>query len=239
MAVECAAWLVLPRLSERVAEGLGWARWKGLWETAAGAILWYFILMFDGAGGHWLTWQLVLAASAAALLVAARVWPVSGYFIGAVLLTGSLFVRQCLSALGEAGTYAPYASEILISGAVLHATLLLGFFLKPGLWKNGIPGSISIPPTASAAAAIAFFLNAVVTFQYNALGLSDWYTPIIALNAFVMILLGLFRGDAVFRKLGLAALAFPLIRLFVVDVQDALYRIIAFAAAAVVLTVLG
>ena len=67
----------------------------------------------------------------------------------------------------------------------------------------------------------------------------NWYTPILAITAFVMILLGLFLRDSVFRRLGLVALLFPLVRLFLVDVQDVLYRVIAFTAAAILLTLLG
>ena len=59
------------------------------------------------------------------------------------------------------------------------------------------------------------------------------------MTAFAMILLGLFRMDAVYRRLGMLALAVPLVRLFLVDVKEPLHRIIAFAAAAILLTVLG
>ncbi|MFP4203920.1 MAG: hypothetical protein ACLFS4_06265 [Opitutales bacterium] len=234
------AWLAMPRIKPAIEKGIGWSRRHTGWETAAALILWGYIATFQSAGEHWITWQFVLAVSAGILFFTSRTWPITGYFTGGLFMAGSLFYQHLISMIEGVGAYAPLASEALISSVFIFAVVGFWFFLKPSPWQpsdEAVDARMRI--ILSAVAAIAFFLNSVVTFQYNMLELMSWFTPILAVTAFVMILLGLFRRDAVFRRLGLAALAVPLIRLFLIDVQDSLYRIIAFAAAAVVLTLLG
>lgn len=234
------AWLALPAFNSRIRDGIGWAQRYSLWAIIGCGLLWMYPAQFSANHANWLTWQMVFFGSAALLLAGTRFLKVPGYFIGALLFGGTGFLRHAESMLGEAVAYAPWVSEALGSAAALYALVLTWIFLKPEPWRLSEPTIRKrLQSLFSAVAAALFFLNSALTFHYHALGWLTWYTPILALTAFLMILLGLFLRDAVFRQLGLLALAVPMVRLFLIDVQDALYRIIAFAAAAVVLTVLG
>jgi hypothetical protein len=234
------AWLALPAFVSRIREGIGWARRFSLWAIIGCGLLWIHPAGFSANNESWLAWQCVFFATAAVLLAGSRFLMVPGYFIGAILFGATGILRHSESMLGEAVAYAPWVSEALGSAAALYALILVWFFLRPAPWQlKTQKAQAQLGSVFSAVAALLFFLNSALTFHYHELGWMDWYTPILALSAFLLILLGLFFRDAVFRKLGLLALAVPLVRLFLVDVQDALHRIIAFAAAAVVLTVLG
>jgi len=181
-----------------------------------------------------------VCATALLLLAAAWRFPVPGYFTGALLFAGTAFARHFQAMLGEAASYAPWISEAFASAGLLYAITLLGFFLRPRPWAGASPFLARRADAILAAVwALLFFLNSVLTFRYEPLGWGPWYTPLLAISAFILILLGLFRADPVFRRLGLASLAVPLVRLFLVDIQDALHRIIAFAAAAALLALLG
>ena len=136
-------------------------------------------------------------------------------------------------------SYSPWKWEALASALLVYAFALLWFFFNPPTRIMGLPERINLRKFSSFLIGGLLFACSVITFQYRELNLMDWYTPVLALTAFGMILLGLLWRDSVVRILGIIALLAPLLRLFVVDVQDALHRIIAFAAAAVVLTALG
>lgn len=233
-------WLALPVLFSRIREGLGWANAYSFWAIIGTGLLALLAVDFSNSHEHWLLWQCVLTGVAAILIVGTHVWKVPGYFLGALIFGGTAAIRHAEAMLSEPAAYIPWISEALISAGTLFALILLWFFLKANPWQLKSPGSQkNLNGLLSAGAAVLFFANSALTFHYHGLGWMSWYTPILAVTAFAMILLGLFRADAVFRQLGLVALAVPLVRLFLVDVQDALYRIIAFAAAAVLLTVLG
>ncbi|NDV61964.1 hypothetical protein G0Q06_05830 [Puniceicoccales bacterium CK1056] len=233
-------WLALPPLISRVSDGLGWAKRYSLWAVIGTVLLAILAIDFSNNHEHWLVWQCTLLGLSALLIVGTQIWKVPGYFLGAIVFGGTAMLRHAESMLSEPAAYIPWISEALISSGVIFALLLLWFFLKTNPWRlKEAKSQDQLDSLLSASVAVLFFLNSALTFHYHGLGWMSWYTPLLALTAFSMILLGLFRADPVFRKLGLLALALPLLRLFLVDVQDALYRIVAFAAAAIVLTVLG
>lgn len=233
-------WLSLPVISNRVLKGIGWARAYSFWAIAGTGLLATFAIDFSNNHENWLLWQGVLIGIAAILVIGTHLRKIPGYFLGALLFGGCAFLRHAESMLSEPAAYMPWVSEALISATALFGLILLWFFLKVNPWQlKDTTVQDRLASLFSASSAALFFLISALTFQFHGLDWMSWYTPLLALTAFSMILLGLFRADPVFRRLGLVALAVPLVRLFLVDVQDALYRIIAFAAAAVVLTVLG
>jgi len=232
-------WLAVPVLVPTVKSGQGWAVKASAWSAIGAFLFWLYALLFGDPEATWLSGQLVLGIIALILLLGAFRWPVYGYLFGALLFVGTVAGRHAFSMMGES-LYVPWKSDALISAGLLYAFSLLWFFLKPNPFQFRDPRKAEqLLQFSSGLAAVLFFVTSAVTFQYDALGWMDWYTPILAVTAFIMILLGLFRSDSVFRRLGLIALAVPLVRLFLVDVQDVLHRIIAFAAAAILLTLLG
>jgi len=234
------ACLLLPVVFPKIEENLGWGRFQQIWSYLGAGLLWVYALKFGDREATWLAGQVVFSMVAYVLLAGSWRWRIPGYFAGALLFIGIVAMRHFLAMLGEAGAYYPCKSEALISAGLLYAFALLWFFLKPDPFRIEKPGhKWQFEWTCSGLGGVLFFLTSVLTFRYGEVGLMSWYTPLLALTAFVMIFLGLFRVDMIYRYLGLAALLIPLVRLFVVDVKDVLHRIIAFAAAAIVLTVLG
>jgi len=232
--------LALPVLLSPVEENLGWARRAGLWSYIGTVLLWAYALRFGDREAPWLTGQLAFSVVAYLLLLGSWKWKVPGYFTGAILFVAIVALRHFTSVMGEVGAYPPWKSEALYSATMLYAFPLLWFFLKPQPFpfpKADLQRQFGM--LCSGIGAMLIFFNSLLTFHYAELHLMNWYTPILAITAFVMILLGLFRADVMYRYLGLLALLIPLVRLFVVDVKDVLHRIIAFAAAAIVLTLLG
>ena len=234
------AWIFLPALERSTGSGLGWARWRSAWSVLGAVIFWLYILSFGDPEASWFGGQLLIGFIAYVLMAGSYRYPVSGYLLGALLFAATAFLRQLAVTLGIDRVHSPWGAEVLWSALLLYGFALLWFYLKPlpferlpEAWRERFLA------TSSVLSAGLFFAVSVVTFQYAPLGLYDLYTPILAATAFILILLGLFRVDAVYRRLGLIFLLLPLVRLFVVDVKDVLHRIIAFAAAAVLLTVLG
>jgi hypothetical protein len=233
-------WVALPGMLPVVHKRIGWAQQAFLWSFILGFFYWMFVMVFGDPKATWIAGQLVMGILALVLLGGAIRLKIPGYFAGGLLLVISLFLRHSHYLLGGTLSYAPWSTEALLSSAFIYAFALLWFAFNPLdislIAKDKSPGFKKL---SSIVIGVMLFLCSVVTFQYEGLGWMSWYTPALALTAFVMILLGLFRNDGIMRLLGLLALVVPLIRLFVIDVQDVLHRIIAFAAAAVVLTVLG
>ncbi len=232
--------MALPAVFRQIRDNLGWGRKGQAWSYIGAVLLWLYAIKFGDREAPWLAGQVAFSLVSLLLLAGSWRWKVPGYFVGAVLFIALVVSRHFTSMIGEGYAYHPWSSEALFSAALVYAFALLLFFLKPQPFAFKRPGNRrQFNLLCSGGAALLFFLNSVVTFRYAELGLMSWYTPLLALTAFVMIILGLVRTDAAFRYLGLAALLVPLVRLFLVDVKDVLHRIIAFAAAAVVLTLLG
>jgi hypothetical protein len=233
-------WIFIPVLVRGVNTGIGWAVKAQLWSWLGALLLWVYAINLSDSNLPWIRYQVITGALAVVFLAASSKWKIPGYFFAAMLFLATLAGRHALISLGEFASRTPWDSEVLISGGILYGLALMLFFLKP------FPFSIekeerkaAFQKFFSGVAGLLFFGTSVITFSYEPLISMSWFTPILAVTAFLMIILGLFWNDTVFRRLGLVLLAVPLIRLFLVDVQDVLHRIIAFAAAAVLLTLLG
>lgn len=231
------AWLALPALVEGARTHLGWGRLARPWTVAASFLFWLFFMDFGSVYGNWVGGQLLTTALAILLMAAVRFFPVTGYYTGSLLFGGTL-VATHFSALIGLTQPGLWNSHILVSFAAIDVFLLAWYFLRAVPLEEEGDSSL-LHRVASLATGILLFVNSVITFHYSQLGLLDWYTPVLAVTAFAIILIGLFNVDRIYRVIGLLALLVPLGRLFIVDVQDVLHRIIAFAASAVLLTVLG
>ncbi|MBC2605865.1 hypothetical protein [Pelagicoccus albus] len=88
-------------------------------------------------------------------------------------------------------------------------------------------------------ATIASYLAAAITLAYPGLSLDSYYTPIIAVYCLGLISLGIALKVKPFRIVALAGFVLPVGRLFLVDIQETLHRIIAFAVLAVLFTTIG
>lgn len=233
-------WVALPGVLPRVRQNLGWANAGFVWSFISAFAYWMFVMFFGDPNAAWMTGQWVLGILALILLAGAIRFQVPGYFFGGLLLVASLFLRHSHYLMANMLPYSPWRSEALVSSLLIYAFAFIWFAFNPINIRLIAKKNFQVYKNlCSMAIGLTLFICSAVTFQYEGIGWMSWYTPILALTAFVMIILGLFRNDGIMRLLGLLALGAPLIRLFVIDVQDVLHRIIAFAAAAVVLTVLG
>ncbi|MGC9451941.1 MAG: hypothetical protein ACP5I4_10895 [Oceanipulchritudo sp.] len=234
------AWLCVPLVYRDAQTALGWSACRGLWSLVWAVLLWIHAVQFGDPEAPWISGQILYAVVSILLLLGAWRWGAPGFSVGALLFLAVPALRHGTRLLGEAGPHVPWGSEVLVSAAFLYAFALASLFLRPRAFGGVRAEQRRFMELAwSVLGALLLFFTSAITFHYEPLGMLSWYTPVLALTAFVMILLGLFRLDVAWRWLGMMALAVPLVRLFVVDVKDALHRIIAFAAAAVLITLLG
>ncbi len=87
----------------------------------------------------------------------------------------------------------------------------------------------------------AIFAYGVYLFAFN-YPLLQWdtaYTPLLAVFSIVLIILGIVIKSKPFRYAAMLSFIVPVYRLFVYDIKETLYRIVAFAILAVLLTFVG
>ena len=233
------ALVLLPRMRPGFDQSLGWSALR-VWSLSGPAILWLFAVSCMDPQARWLSIQAIFLFPGAFLLMAAWRLTDSGYFIGALLFAGSTAIRHAVGLHGGALMEPPWLTDALASGGMLYAFALLWYELRPNPFQIRETATYRrLDNLLLLTCGGLFFQTTVVTFYYEPLGMRAWYTPFLALSAFIMIFAGLVRQDSVIRRLGLILLLIPLVRLFVVDVKDVLHRILAFAAAAALLTLLG
>jgi hypothetical protein len=234
-------WILLPSLDRVVHRGLGWARQQNIWMALASLLLWAHFLAASKADFGWYTWQLIALLTAAALLASASSFRNSGLLVGGLAFSGGAMANHLATLVASEMDWGimPWGWEALASMATLIAVLLpWHLFARPARAPDDARNAY-LHATSGTLVGASLFLLSIVTFRYERLSWDDYYTPLLAATAFALILIGLFQRDRPLRYVGLVALLLPLGRLFVVDVQDALYRIIAFGAAAALLTLLG
>lgn len=237
--------LLLPFGGPWRAQNRAWLLGPGrVWPWAGGVVLWAMLTKFQWGAGSWIGWLLLLVAGAGVLFLYGRQMRKAGFWLGAALftLTALLFhltasIPGWMTPFGT-GRASPWAWEVLASAAALSLILLGWSFLGHRLRDRG-PGCPISVTRVRALGALTLFLVWASTFLFPALGWKAVYTPLLAAVLFAIILLGLILDDRAYRRVGMALLLVPLVRLFAVDVQDALYRIAAFGVLAVCLTVLG
>lgn len=233
------ALILLPRMREGFSESLGWSALR-LWSLSGPVVLWLFAAVCFEPEARWLAVQSLLVIPGAFLLMAAWRLTDGGYFIGSLLFLFTAFLRHINGLYGLDSVHAPWLTDVLASAGLLYAYVVLWFELRPSPFEIRDAEIFQrVDTLLSLACGAAFFLVTAITFYYEPLGMRPWFTPLLALSSFILILTGLLRQDTPIRRLGLLLLLVPLIRLFMVDVKDVLHRILAFAAAAILLTLLG
>lgn len=234
-------WIFLPAVEKSIRQKLGQAKTRNLWSMIAASLLWIYFLSGRGDDFGWITWQLIALIIAGAFLLGAGWFRNPGLFIGGVLFVVGAYVNHLQTILVsefELGTM-PWGWEALSSMTLLVLVLASWHLFAPKPWKSSHARDLSFRETSGTVTALSVFILSLITFQYEGLHWNSYYTPLLAVTAFALIITGLLCRDRPLRYVGLVALLIPLGRLFLVDVQDALHRIIAFGAAAIMLTVLG
>ncbi len=230
--------MLWPALDPVLRSRFGWMNAGQLWSWLAG-LVWIAFLLGADRSENWLSWQLAIAAAATALLVLAhhaRVW---GYLATgcALLLLGLFYLLEPV--LHGSSWLRPNPPVLSIVGSML--SLIAAAFIWRFVSAPTIPGKFA-PSTHGALdgfAALVVFAAGYLAASNPVLGLLPYLTPILAILAVAIILTGFISRRQSFRLTGLVLLALPLIRLFAYDIQEAFYRIVAFAAAALCLTGLG
>jgi hypothetical protein len=233
------AMLAIPAALPVIRGSMGWGLNKSVWALIGSVLFWAYVAFFGDPQASWISGQVVMGVLAVGLLLVSWKFLQPGVFAGGLLILMTQVLRHSFYLLLPTA-YLPWKSEALGSSIFAYAFALTWLFCNP-LQSGAVPQRSlkSLRKLSSLMTGLLIFGSSAVTFYYEELGWGSWYTPILAVTAFAMILLGLFRKDPILRQLGIAALCVPLVRLFVVDVQDVLHRIIAFAAASVLLTALG
>ena len=83
------------------------------------------------------------------------------------------------------------------------------------------------------------FIIIVLALSYKDLSLDSYYTPLMALYSLGLVIAGIALKCKPYRLVGIIGLLLPLFRLFVYDIKETLYRIIAFAVLAVLSVLIG
>ncbi|MFP4282432.1 MAG: hypothetical protein ACLFU2_07415 [Opitutales bacterium] len=234
-------WLFVPAVHPAVNRDLGTARRRLLWFAGASVLVWLSFLLGRGEDFGWFRSQWISLALAGVLLVGSGYLRNPGIFLGGVLFYGMAFGLHTFTLLRSENDLGlmPWGWEALASMALL---VLVGggwYLFAPKPWEADDPRRGQYQRAVGVLGGTGIFVLSLVTFQYGPLSWYAYYTPLLAATSFALIITGLLRRDPPLRFVGLASLIIPLGRLFLYDVQDALYRIIAFGAAAVLLTLLG
>jgi len=145
----------------------------------------------------------------------------------AIIIAGLATLRLCL------GASSSHESVALSNGLIAAAgTLAFGLILcarQPGAnWRK-----LALMP-AAIGTALAFSV-----FVSSAIGVEQMTTVFWGVTSIVVFVAGLAGGLRNYRLVGLIGLGICLVRMFLVDIDDTLYRIIAFFAISLVLLLIG
>jgi hypothetical protein len=111
-----------------------------------------------------------------------------------------------------------------------------GFLLATASQRSNPLTSSSIPPWLHAGMALFIAFAACATDRLVSENLTTVFWGI---SAIVLFISGLYAGLRAYRLMGLIGLAFCIPRIFIWDIQDTFYRIIAFFAISLVLLAIG
>ena len=131
----------------------------------------------------------------------------------------------------------PWTSEFLIAtGLAILVTLGLAIALLKQTHR-----SVGLSERTKISYIIAglSYIICALCFSYGLINLQGYYTPIVAAYSLILIVIGLALSLKPLRLIGLIGLLLPIYRLFAYDIKETLYRIIAFAALAALLGLIG
>jgi len=214
----------------------GWTGRLQLWTWISAVPLFFIGLEFTGPDA-WILRHGLLVGIALVLLGAGHRFHLGGWWtVGLGLLILPYLQHFPLSGL-PLDADRPWFGESLISALLLIAA--------PIVWRWALPrgrspqlGSGTDELLDTAAAGLSFAGLALLCFD-RAFPLPEFVTALLAVHALVLVWLGFIARLRGFRIGGLLLLLIPLIRLFAIDLQDALYRIVGFAVAAACLMLAG
>ena len=83
------------------------------------------------------------------------------------------------------------------------------------------------------------FIVFAASFQYPLLNLDHLYTPLLAVFSIGLIAIGIVLKSRPYRYVAMLSFVVPVYRLFAYDIKETLYRIIAFAVLAILLTIVA
>ena len=132
---------------------------------------------------------------------------------------------------------APWAGQVLLAGILLMILwLLIGGYtrVKPHPMLSDKGQTVLAWFSGSVA-----YLVFAAAFDYPLLNWERLYTPFLGAFSIGLIVLGIVLKSRPYRFVAMLTFLVPLFRLFVYDIRETLYRIIAFAVLAVVLTIVG
>ncbi len=228
--------LVLPLFQANWAKRYGLLQAKGSWNALAHLLVALVVvgnvLRIEG----WLASVSILLTSGAAFF--------SLWFPGKRKISLATAVALFLMCFGSIvyqvinyGTDSPWSWQILCVGALLSLTAIGGGvalrLAKAPSLKNGTTSGLSYLLAGLG------FATAATSLSYPGLDFESIYTPLMAIFCLALVALGIATRIKPYRAVALVGFLLPLGRLFIFDIRETLYRIIAFAAVAVLLTFIG
>lgn len=151
-----------------------------------------------------------------------------------VILILNLWLNPSMGALSE---NAPRAGQVLLAG-LCAMTLWLAAGGYSQVKAHPKLSEQTIRVLAWVSGFVAFLVYAA-TFAYPLLNWERLYTPCLTAFSIGLLILGIVLKSRPYRLVALISFTVPLFRLIVFDIRETLFRIIAFAALAVVLTLAG
>ncbi len=145
----------------------------------------------------------------------------------AIIVSAAATFWLCLGALGSAENVALTVGLITAAGILAYG-LILCARQPSSKWRK-----LALMP-AAVGTALAFSV-----FVSSAIGVEQMTTVCWGVTSIIVFVAGLAGGLRNYRLVGLIGLGVCLIRMFLVDIDDTLYRIIAFFAISLVLLLIG
>ena len=211
------------------------ARFSKLWTFITYVFLAFLYYIKPMEWSYWWGWQVFMLASLLCFFLYSKVRQEREALLTFYLLA----VLQLISVGAYACMYAVYdvipgihfmVIELLYATVYFICGLLL---MKSSLWTRK---EVSL---CQGALAIAAYLTGVAVVFYPALNFTALYTPLLGVLSVLFVVVGVLLNIRVYRLLGLITLIVPGYRLFVYDITDALYRILAFGVGALLLIFIG
>lgn len=224
------AWVV------RTLPSPGWTGHLQLWTWISALPVFLIGVAFTG-DGDWILRHGVLVLFGLVLLGGGHRFQLGGWWaVGLGLLILPYLQHLPLTSL-PMDADRPWFGESIVSALFL--------IIAPILWRWALPRqrSAKIGPATDEwldglAAGLSFAGLALLCFD-RAFPLPEFVTPLLAVHALLLVGIGFIARHRGFRLGGLLLLLIPLVRLFAIDLDDALYRIVGFAVAAACLMLAG
>lgn len=132
---------------------------------------------------------------------------------------------------------APWAGQVLLAGLMtMTLWLVFGGYTK---FKSHARLSEKNQELLAWVSGLTAYLVYAAALDYPLLNWERLYTPLLGAFSIGLIVLGIVLKSRAYRFVAMLTFLVPLFRLFAYDIRETLFRIIAFAVLAVVLTVVG